>query len=228
MQLNAPTREIVNLIRRYRLTYNTLRKATHEARKHLKMRPPTGGRKLPHLLPKDALERFYKTIDGAGNLQHQIMLRLLFFTGVRVSELTRIQVDDVDLAGFKIFIKEGKGSKDRYILFPEAFRLTLQAHLAANPDNQYLFESRRKDHYTTRQIQRIVQQYAEMADLPVKVHPHLFRHQLLTYLTAEGLSDAQIQLISGHASKKSLEVYQHLGLGETRLDYQEAMKKVGI
>ena len=44
------------------------------------------------------------------------------------------------------------------------------------------------------------------------LHPHLFRHQMLTYLTSKGLSDAQIQLISGHESKKSLEVYQHLSL----------------
>ena len=64
--------------------------------------------------------------------------------------------------------------------------------------------------------------------LPVDAHPHLFRHQLLTYLTEEGLSDAQIQLISGHASKKSLEVYQHMGLQKVGADYQEAMKKLGI
>jgi integrase len=44
------------------------------------------------------------------------------------------------------------------------------------------------------------------------LHPHLFRHQMLTYLTSKGLTDAQIQLISGHESKKSLEVYQHLSL----------------
>jgi len=48
--------------------------------------------------------------------------------------------------------------------------------------------------------------------LPERIHPHLLRHQMLTWLTAQGLPDAQIQLISGHASKKSLEVYQHLSL----------------
>jgi integrase/recombinase XerD len=221
-------RDIVSLIRRHRLTYNALRKATHEARKHLGMKPPGAGRKLPHLLPREALVRFYDVIDKAGNLQHQIMLRLLFFTAVRVSELVNIRVADVDLRDFKVFISQGKGGKDRYILFPEAFRLTLQAHLAANQSNLFLFESKRKDRYTSRQIQRIVQQYAEMADLPVKVHPHLFRHQMLTFLTEEGLTDAQIQLISGHASKRSLEIYQHLGLGHTREAYQEALRKVGI
>jgi integrase/recombinase XerD len=59
-----------------------------------------------------------------------------------------------------------------------------------------------------------VQGYREKAGMSQPIHPHLFRHQMLTYLTTKGLSDAQtqIQLISGHESKKSLEVYQHLSL----------------
>jgi len=59
-------------------------------------------------------------------------------------------------------------------------------------------------------VQQIVAGYAAEVGLPVRIHPHLLRHQMLTWLTAHGLPDAQIQLISGHASKKSLEVYQHL------------------
>ena len=60
------------------------------------------------------------------------------------------------------------------------------------------------------------------------LHPHLFRHQMLTYLTSKGLTDAQIQLISGHESKKSLEVYQHLSLESVDKAYQDAVQSVGI
>ena len=60
------------------------------------------------------------------------------------------------------------------------------------------------------------------------LHPHLFRHQMLTYLTSKGLTDAQIQLISGHESKKSLEVYQHLSLKSVDKAYQDAVQSVGI
>jgi integrase/recombinase XerD len=60
------------------------------------------------------------------------------------------------------------------------------------------------------------------------IHPHLFRHQMLTFLTSKGLSDAQIQLISGHESKKSLEVYQHLSLESVDKAYQDAAQTVGI
>jgi integrase/recombinase XerD len=71
-----------------------------------------------------------------------------------------------------------------------------------------------------------VQGYRENAGMSQPIHPHLFRHQMLTYLTTKGLSDAQIQLISGHES--SLEVYQHLSLESVDKAYQDAVQSVGI
>ena len=68
----------------------------------------------------------------------------------------------------------------------------------------------------------------EKAGMSQPIHPHLFRHQMLTYLTTKGLSDAQIQLISGHESKKSLEVYQHLSLESVDKAYQDAVQSMGI
>ena len=81
------------------------------------------------------MKKFYEVIDQTGDLQHQIMLRLLFSAG-RVSELATIKVEDVDMDASKIFVELGKGRKDRYILFPDSFKLTLKSHLAANPSNR--------------------------------------------------------------------------------------------
>src|SRR4029077_6632751 len=129
------------------------------------------------------------------------MLRLLFYTAVRISELVSMRVGDVDLQADKIFIDQGKGDKDRYILFPESFRLALKAYLATVPENEYLFESRHNRPYTTRRVQQLVQEYAAAAGISEHVHPHLFRHQMLTWLTSHGVPDAAIQLISGHSSR---------------------------
>jgi integrase/recombinase XerD len=104
----------------------------------------------------------------------------------------------------------------------------LKSHLHAAPRNRYLFETRRFGPFTTRRIQQIVQGYREKAGITQPLHPHLFRHQMLTYLTSKGLTDAQIQLISGHESKKSLEVYQHLSLESVDEAYQDAVQSVGI
>jgi len=175
------------------------------------------------LLSESDLKRFFRAIQECGDVEHEIMLRFLFFTSIRVSELVNIKVKDVDLGGCKVFIDQGKGSKDRYILFPASFRLILSSHLQSHAKNRYLFESSRFGPYTTRRIQQIVQEYRTKAGIEQKVHPHLFRHQMITWLTRRGLSDAQIQLISGHGSKKSLEIYQHMGLESVEQAYQVAV-----
>ena len=104
----------------------------------------------------------------------------------------------------------------------------LKSHLQGTPRHRYRFETRRFGPFTTRRIQQIVQGYREKAGLSQPIHPHLFRRQMLTYLTSQGLSDAQIQLISGHESKKSLQVYQHRSLASVAKAYQDAVQTVGI
>jgi integrase/recombinase XerD len=219
---------IARLVRRARLDYEGFRRVCAQVRKETGLRRPQRSRRLPKILSDASLRRFFDTIQHAGNLQHEIMLKLLFYTAVRISELTSIGVEDVDLDACKIFISQGKGDKDRYILFPESFRLTLKTYLAANPVNRYLFESRQRTKYTTRRVQQIIADYAAAAELSERVHAHLLRHQMLTWLTAQGLPDAQIQLISGHASKKSLEVYQHLSLSSVQPGYQRAVRNLEI
>ncbi len=104
----------------------------------------------------------------------------------------------------------------------------LKSHLRANPQNRYLFETRRFGSFTPRRVQQIVQEYRHQAGIAQSVHPHLFRHQMITFLTSRGLSDAQIQLISGHESKKSLEIYQHLSLQTVDRAYQDAVRGINI
>lgn len=228
MKLTPQAREIVSTIRRYRLTYDTLRAATKAARKETGLKRPTGGRKLPRLLSEEQVQEFFKAVATAGNIQHEIMLKLLFYTAVRVAELCSIKIADVDMAANKIFIDSGKGDKDRYILFPDTFRLVLQTYTRSVPENTYLFESRHRRHYSTRRIEQIVTDYRDASGIDARVHPHLFRHMMLTHLTKSGMSDSQIQLISGHASKQSLERYQHMALGDVQPDYQTALRKLGV
>jgi integrase/recombinase XerD len=220
--------KIVRLARKERLNYDDFVYVCQQVRKKLGLKRPRKEKRLPHLLTETELKIFFQIIQKCGNLQHEIMLKMLFFTAVRVGELVKIRVSDIDFNQCKIFIQEGKGKKDRYILFPSAFRLVLQSHLWANTKNRFLFETTRYTPFTTRRIQQIVKEYRDLAEISQKIHPHLFRHQMITYLTSKGLSDSQIQLISGHESKKSLEIYQHLSLKNVDQAYQEAVKALNI
>jgi integrase len=225
--LNNIISDITRLVRRHHISYDQLRHIFKQVRRNLGLSPNGRSKRLPRILADQELASFFRVIEDS-SLSHKIMLKLLFYTGLRVSELVNIKVSDIDIKNNKIFINQGKGAKDRYVLFPESFRLALEAYLSNLNGRQFLFESSRGTKYTPRRIQQLVSGYMKTAGIATdpsrRLGPHILRHQFLTYLTRKGLSDAQIQLISGHSTKKSLEVYQHLSLKDVEKQYQEAWR----
>ena len=220
--------QITRLVRRTGLDYEGWRYVAKRVRTECELRPAKKGRRLPRVLTADSFRRFYEVVDKAADVQHALMLRLLFFTAVRVSELCSIQVGDVDFESCKIRVNAGKGDKDRYVLYGRTFATALRTHVAAQPKNRWLFQTRRNTRFTARRVQQIVKLYAERAG--VAATPHTFRHQAITWLTRHsGLADAEIQLITGHARRETLAIYQHVALdGDLEQKYQEAMKKADL
>ena len=83
--------------------------------------------------------------------------------------------------------------------------MALRTQVSANPNNRWLFQTRRATKFSTRRVQQILKQYAEKAG--VRATPHIFRHQAKTWLTRHsGLADAELQLITGHARRETLAV----------------------
>jgi integrase/recombinase XerD len=82
--------------------------------------------------------------------------------------------------------------------------------------------------YSTRQLRQIVKQYAIAAGITTRVYPHLFRHQLITYLTNQGIISPQVQLLSGHTTEQSLAVYRTLALADVAAEYETAMRTFPI
>jgi len=216
--------QVARIVRRAGLDYEGWRYIAKQVRKECALRPAKKGRRLPRILNADAFRSFYEAVDRADDVQHALMLRLLFQTAVRVSELCGIQVGDIDLENHKIRINAGKGDKDRYVLFGKSSATALRTHIAAHPNNRWLFQTRRNTKYTTRRVQQIVKLYAEQAG--VTATPHTFRHQCITWLTRHsGMADAELQLITGHARRETLAIYQHVALdGDLEKKYQDAMK----
>lgn len=187
-------------------------------------------KRLPELMTEEELKRFYDAVWKGFIRLHVVMLKLILFTGIRNAELANIRLEEVDLDQMKIRITQGKGDKDRYVLFPPYFRGELAQYVAIQRERGavYLFESNRHSKFTTRWIRAITKQYALKAGINKRIHPHLFRHQILTYLTSKGIIDAKIQLISGHKSRESLSIYQDLSLADIEKEYWAAMKDFPI
>jgi integrase/recombinase XerD len=223
----AIVRRIARLVRRDGLSYEDWRYVARQVRRTCALWPAKRPKRLPRVLTEEGFRRFYQAVDRAADVQHALMLRLLFYTGVRVSELCSIEAADVDLAACKVRINAGKGDKDRFVLFGRSFATALRTHLAAHPKSRWLFQTRRHAKYSPRRVQQIVRQYATAAG--VTATPHTFRHQAITWLTKSGIGDAELQLITGHSRRETLAVYQHVALGRDVADhYQAAMSSVGL
>lgn len=219
---------ISRLVRQAGLSYDDWRYVAKHVRRRCDLQVGKKPKRLPRVLNADEFRKFYQAVDRAEDVQHALILRLMFYTGVRVSELCNIQVGHVDLENCKIRIEQGKGSKDRYVLFGRSFATTIRTHVAAHPNNRWLFQTVRCGKFSARRIQQIVKKYAEQAG--VRATPHTFRHQAITWLTRHsGLADAELQLITGHAKRETLAIYQHVALDEqVEQRYQDAMKDVGL
>lgn len=220
--------QIARIVRREGLDYDGWRYIAKKVRRMCDLCPGKRPKRLPRILNADEFRRFYVIVDRAEDVQHALMLRLLFYTAVRVSELCNMQVADVDLENCKIRINLGKGSKDRYVLFGKTFATALRTHIAAHPNNRWLFQTKRATKFSTRRVQQIVKHYAEEAG--VRATPHTFRHQAITWLTRHsGMADAEIQLISGHVRRETLAVYQHVALdGDLEKKYHDTMRDVEL
>lgn len=219
---------IARIVRRSGLDYEGWRYVAKRVRKECSLQPGRKGRRLPKVLTGDDFRRFFKVLDRSDDVQHSLMIRLLFFTGMRVSELCNTQVGDVDLEACRIRVDQGKGGKDRTVLFGKSFAVALRTHISGHPDNRWLFQTRRNTRYSTRRVQQIVSAYAEKAG--VKATPHTFRHQAITWLTRHsGMADAELQLLTGHSKRETLAIYQHIALdGDLEAKYQQAMKEAGL
>jgi site-specific recombinase XerD len=216
-------KQIATTCRKEHFNYEDLRYIYRRVREELKLKPKKQAKRLPTIMTSDELADFFRVIE-ASNVIHALIFRLMYITGIRVSELCGIKLSDINSAECKISIRQGKGSKDRTVLFPELFKLTLNTYLASIQKQTYLFENSQYKQFTTRRIQQLFKEYKTKAGIQKPITPHTLRHQCLTYLTSKGLTDSQIQLISGHSDKETLSIYQHLSLEQVEASYQQAFK----
>ena len=186
--------------------------------------------RLPEVPTEEEIRHFYQAVWNCRNFADMVLIKTLFYTGVRVSELVAIRITEVDVECCQIRITQGKGSKDRQVPFPPAFREVLAMHMKQMRDKGaiHLFESARKHKYTDRGVRKMLERYARAAGITRSMSPHKWRHFLFTWLKKEGIDDALIQPYSGHATRQSLEIYSRLSLTDAQPSYNQAMERFPI
>jgi integrase/recombinase XerD len=223
-------RQVATTLRRERPDYAYLKELFRQLRAELGIVVPRTPKRLPYVPSEEEIRRYYETVWKTRKLADLVLIKTLLYTGVRVSELVAIRLDDVDFDRCQIRVNEGKGRKDRVVPFPSAFKeiLALHADALRKKGVAHLFESSWKKPYSDRGVRRLLERYATTAGLAHPISPHRLRHFLLTWLKKQGIDDALIQPYSGHASRKSLEIYSQLAIGEAQLAYDGVMPRFPV
>ncbi|AIL13646.1 integrase (plasmid) [Candidatus Paracaedimonas acanthamoebae] len=222
--------QIAKYFRHENPDYNYLRAVFQKLRDNLNVKVTTTPKKLPYVPTESELKKYYEVIWQSKNMQDMIMIKTLMYTGIRVSEIIRLKIQDVDFDRCQLRIVVGKGKKDRIVPFPKSFRETLALHVSnTNKNNQlYLFESTWKKPYSDRGVRKMLEKYSKAAGIEHIISPHKLRHFLFTWLKKQNVDDALIQPYSGHETRQSLEIYSKLSLSKAQEEYDDKIKNFPV
>jgi integrase/recombinase XerD len=204
------------------------------AERHLKA-DPTENLENPKLwttLPKSILPTEVEALlaapdcTTADGLRDAAMLELLYATGLRVSELIKVRLDDVVMdAGFLRTI--GKGSKERIVPFGDAARdAILRYRESGRPDHDkhadpHLFLSRRGRPMTRQSFWMKIVRYAREAGIKTHISPHVLRHSFATHLLENGADLRSVQMMLGHADISTTQIYTHVSRARLQRMYEQ-------
>ncbi len=164
--------------------------------------------KLPKVLSK---EEVLSIIDNTNNMKHRCIASLLYSAGLRRNELLNLKLEDIDSKRMLINIKQGKGNKDRNTVLNQRVLEDLRKYFIAYNPKIYLFEGKVSgEKYSPSSVLQIIVRAAERAGIKERVTPHMLRHSFATHLLENGTDLRYIQLLLGHNSTKTTEIYTHV------------------
>lgn len=223
-EIQKAIKEVVKTFRKYNLTYDQVQYISKKARAEVGITKNQKKKQVIDRLSKLEQEKFinqaYKKNGYIG-----LLVKTLFFSGARVSEFVEIKAEDFLFEEQQILIKKAKGGKQRTIPITKELAQELKSYLSTK-NNKYLFESKRYDKYSTRRIQQIVKEIALEAGITKKVHPHLLRHTVATFLLEKGMPIEKIQIFLGHERIENTRIYAKTSAKDIEEAFREVMKTI--
>ena len=186
--------------------------------------------RLPRFLSQDEADKLMKVPDTttAKGLRDRALLELVYSAGLRVSEVSDLNVGSVNIQTREIRVT-GKGAKERVALMGSAARDALSAYIrderagrASLDSDDALFVNRYGGRLSRRSIQKAVREYAARAGLGTQVHTHTLRHSFATHLLEGGADLRVVQDLLGHSSPATTQIYTHITKTEARQAYMSA------
>jgi len=171
--------------------------------------------KIPEVLTKEEVKLL---IESAKNLKSKLILKFLYSTGLRVSELVNLRLKDLSIDKKEGWVRKGKGSKDRFFNISNYLLDDLKEYIfTIDKKSEFLFPGKNKS-LNPRNIQKIVNRTAIKANIQKNVNPHKLRHSFATHLLEDGTDIRIIQVLLGHSNLSTTQIYAHVS--------KEQLKKV--
>ncbi|MDP5082078.1 MAG: site-specific integrase [Winogradskyella sp.] len=172
-----------------------------------KIERPIKEKKLPIILSPSEVKAL---IDATNNIKHRCIVSLLYSAGLRRSEVINLKPTDIDSARMLIKVNDAKGKKDRLSLLAQSTLQDLRRYYKAYRPQHYLFEGQKNEKYSATSIGQIITKAVAKARIKKHVTAHTLRHSFATHLLENGTDLRYIQLLLGHSSTKTTEIYTHV------------------
>lgn len=195
---------------------------------------PKVEKKLPKFLYYQDLEKLLDSPDSKTpiGIRDRLLLELLYSTGIRVSELVSIKLEDIKKNEQKIYIT-GKGNKERIVLYGSICKEKLDQYLEVRPSflkkqsSDYLLLNDKGKPLTPQGVRYIINQVIKKHSLSFHVHPHMLRHTFATHLLNEGADLKTVQELLGHENLETTGIYTHVSNEGLRKSYLEHHPRAG-
>jgi site-specific recombinase XerD len=177
---------------------------------------PKRGRQLPTTLTEGEVESIIKQLK---NIKHSCMILLLYSSGLRISELIDLRIEDIQSEKLMLFLKGAKGNKDRYTILSQRLLEKLREYYKIYKPKYWLFEGQYGGQYSPGSVRKLLKEAVCKANIKKHVTPHTLRHSFATHLLESGTDLRYIQVLLGHNSSKTTEIYTHvsnLNLGKIK------------
>jgi len=168
---------------------------------------PLKEKRLPEIISESEL---LKVLKATENIKHKTIITMLYSSGVRRAELLNLRIRDLDFEKKIIFVRGGKGKKDRTTILADYAILVLLKYLKIYKPYYWLFEGPTKKQYSPTSVLSILRRASIKAGLNKIVRPHMLRHSFATHMLEQGVDLRYIQTILGHGSSKTTEIYTHV------------------
>jgi len=168
------------------------------------IKTPKTSKQIPEVLSREEIK---KLIDAAPTSKTRLIIKLLYSTGLRVSELVNLKMKDLNLDDKSGWVRKGKGNKDRFFALSSLIIEELKQYVSTlDPNQGYLFPGKNNT-LTPRNIQKLLQTTADKAGINRQVSPHKLRHSFATHLLDSGVDIRLIQVLLGHSSISTTQIY---------------------